>query len=64
MKKSYDHYKVICISLYNADHTRLDEMVALLKARGQHGASRSSLIRYALREVWEAVEQDKVGLSR
>ncbi len=46
-----DHYKVICISLYNEDLTRLDEMVTLLKSRGLTKASRSALIRFALSKV-------------
>jgi len=46
-----EHYKVICISLYKEDLTRLDEMVALLKSRGLTKASRSALIRFALSKV-------------
>lgn len=46
-----DHYKVICISLYNEDLNRLDEMVTLLKSRGLTKASRSALIRFALSKV-------------
>jgi hypothetical protein len=45
------HYKVICISLYNEDLSRLDAMVDTLKARGMTKANRSALIRYALGEV-------------
>jgi hypothetical protein len=45
------HYKVICISLYNADLKRLDDMVDTLKSRGMTKANRSALIRYALGEV-------------
>ena len=46
-----DHYKIICISLYNDDLGRLDEMVAQLKQRGLTKASRSGLIRFALSNV-------------
>jgi hypothetical protein len=45
------HYKVICISMYNEDLGRLDEMVATLKARGYTKANRSALIRHALTEL-------------
>src|SRR5262245_8984814 len=45
------HYKVICISMYNDDLARLDEMVEALKARGLTKANRSALIRHALAEV-------------
>lgn len=45
------HYKVICISLYNDDLGRLDEMVDTLKAKGFTKASRSALIRAALDQV-------------
>jgi hypothetical protein len=43
-----DHYKVICISLYNRDLEQLDGLVAELKARGVTKATRSALIRVAL----------------
>ncbi len=46
-----DHYKVICISLYNADLARLDAMVEQLKAAGHTKANRSALIRLALDQV-------------
>jgi len=46
-----EHYKVICISLYNDDLKQLDTMVASLKRRGLTKASRSALIRYALSQV-------------
>ena len=45
------HYKVICISLYNDDLTRLDAMVDVLKERGFTKANRSALIRLALEQV-------------
>lgn len=45
------HYKVICVSLYNADLAALDMMVEALKARGVPRVSRSSLIRYALEQL-------------
>ncbi len=46
-----EHYKVICISLYNEDLEQLDRMVASLKRRGLTKASRSALIRFALSQV-------------
>lgn len=45
------HYKVISISLYNEDIERLDALVKDLKARGHSRASRSMLIREALRQI-------------
>jgi hypothetical protein len=45
------HYKVICISLYNDDLRTLDQMVDTLKARGLTKANRSALIRYALAQI-------------
>jgi hypothetical protein len=50
------HYKVICISLYNEDLSRLDGMVEELKRRGFTKANRSALIRFAL----EQADLDKV----
>ena len=46
-----DHYKVICISLYNDDLEGLDAMVDALKSRGLTKANRSALIRHALTQV-------------
>ena len=46
-----DHYKVICISMYNKDLARLDKMVDHLKERGLTKANRSALIRCALEQV-------------
>jgi hypothetical protein len=45
------HYKVICISMYNGDLDKLDEMVDELKGMGLTKANRSALIRYALTQV-------------
>lgn len=45
------HYKVISISLYNEDLERLSALVAELKARGHTRASRSMVIREALRQI-------------
>ena len=45
------HYKVICISMYNDDLSKLDDMVATLKGRGYTKANRSALIRHALSEL-------------
>lgn len=46
-----DHYKVICISLYNEDLERLDNAVRELKRRGYTRASRSSVLRAAMLQV-------------
>ena len=51
-----NHYKVICISLYNEDLARLDGMVDELKRRGFTKANRSALIRFAL----DQADLDKV----
>lgn len=45
------HYRVICISMYTEDLSRLDTMVEKLKSRGLTKANRSALIRYALEQV-------------
>jgi hypothetical protein len=45
------HYKVICISMYTKDLTRLDDMVDTLKKRGITKANRSALIRVALEQL-------------
>ena len=50
------HYKVICISMYNKDLDRLDELVTELKSRGLTKANRSALIRAAL----DQLDLDKV----
>jgi len=44
-------YTVVCISIYNNDLDELDVMVAKLKSFGVHGASRSWLIRKALKRL-------------
>lgn len=46
-----EHYKVICISMYTDDLSRLDDMVKELKARGLTKANRSALIRQALLQL-------------
>lgn len=46
-----EHYKVICISLYNEDLDRLDEAVKELKRRGYTKASRSSVLRAAMLQL-------------
>ena len=45
------HYKVISISLYTEDIARLNELVKDLKRRGHSRASKSMLIREALRQL-------------
>lgn len=46
-----DHYKVFCVSFYTEDLAALDEVVAELKRRGRGRASRSSVLREALRQL-------------
>lgn len=51
------NYKVICISIYNEDLARLDEMVATLREKPEfRRANRSALIRHAL----NVVDLDKI----
>ncbi|MBI5477825.1 MAG: hypothetical protein HY906_03150 [Deltaproteobacteria bacterium] len=45
------HYQIVCISLYNEDIARLEELVAELKRRGFSKANKSQLIRFALDTV-------------
>jgi len=45
------HYKIVCISLYTEDISRLEGLVAQLKKRGHTKANKSALIRYALDSV-------------
>ncbi len=45
------HYKIVCISLYNEDISRLEGMVTELKKRGHTKANKSALIRFALDHV-------------
>lgn len=47
-KPKPDHYKVICISLYNEDLARLDAAVRELKKRGYTKANRSAVLRAAM----------------
>ena len=46
-----EHYKVICISFYNEDLSRLDETVRELKRRGFTKANRSAVLRVALAQL-------------
>lgn len=41
-------YKVICVSMYDADIEQLDAKVAELRSRGARRPSKSALIRAAL----------------
>ena len=58
-KEKPTHYKVVCISLYNEDIERLEQMVDVLKRRGHTKANKSQLIRAAL----DQVDLDKVPRS-
>ena len=50
------HYKVVSISLYNADLERLDGLVQELRRRGITKMNRSALLRYAI----DTVDIDKI----
>lgn len=45
-----EHYKVICISLYSEDISKLNKFVAELKRRGHTKANKSQVIRAALNQ--------------
>jgi hypothetical protein len=49
-KERPDHYKVICISLYNDDLALLDRVVKDLKKRGFTKANRSAVLRAAMQQ--------------
>jgi len=44
-------YKIVCISLFQEDINRLDRLVKLFKERGKRRASKSKVIREALRQI-------------
>lgn len=50
-KSKPEHYKVVCISLYKEDISKLNSMVAELKRRGHSKANKSQLIRAALEQL-------------
>jgi hypothetical protein len=50
------HYKIVCISLYNEDIARLEQLVAELKKRGHSKANKSQIIRFAL----DTIDLDKM----
>jgi hypothetical protein len=52
------HYKIVCISLYTPDITRLNEQVAALRQRGYTRVNKSQLIRMAL----ELLDLDQVAM--
>ena len=45
------HYKIVCISLYNEDIERLEQLVRELKKRGHTKANKSQIIRAALDQI-------------
>jgi hypothetical protein len=49
-KERPDHYKVICISMYNDDLALLDRVVKELKKRGFTKANRSAVLRAAMQQ--------------
>ena len=50
-KKKPEHYKVVCISFYTSDLAHLDGVVEHLRASGHTRASRSSVLRLAMRAL-------------
>jgi hypothetical protein len=54
------HYKVISISMYTEDIGRLNDLVKELKQKGHSRASKSMLIREALRQL----DLDKIPRQR
>lgn len=50
-KERPTHYKIVCISLYNEDIERLEQLVAELKRRGHTKANKSAIIRAALDQI-------------
>lgn len=48
--KAEKDYTVICISIYDADLRRLDEIVAEMKRKGHRRASRSAVLRAAMKQ--------------
>jgi hypothetical protein len=51
VKPKPEHYKVVCISLYNEDLEHVDALVTELKRRGHTKANRSQVIRFALAQA-------------
>lgn len=49
--KKPEHYKVVCISFYTSDLAHLDGVVETLRAEGHTRASRSSVLRLAMRAL-------------
>ena len=50
-KQKPTHYKIVCISLYNEDIERLENLVRELKKRGHTKANKSQVIRAALDQI-------------
>ena len=50
-KQKPTHYTIVCISLYNEDIERLEQLVAELKRRGHTKANKSQVIRAALDQI-------------
>ena len=50
MSDAHEHYKTICVSLYNDDLARLDDLVRELKSRGFTKANRSAVLRAAVEQ--------------
>jgi hypothetical protein len=50
-KQKPTHYKIVCISLYNEDIERLEQLVKELKRRGHTKANKSQVIRAALDQI-------------
>lgn len=54
------HYKVICISMYNEDLSRLDAKVDELRKAGFRKVNRSALIRLALERLDNVADEDSL----
>ena len=51
MKPKPTHYKVVCVSMYNADLEVIDQAIAELRARGWTSMNRSKLLRLAVSKL-------------
>lgn len=55
-----EHYKIVCISLYQEDIQLLTKLVKDLKKKGHTKANKSQVIRYAL----DQIDLDKIPMVR
>lgn len=59
--KKPDPYRVVCISLYESDIARMDDLVNQLRSLGAKRVSRSKLIRMAVARFEIDDEPDDAG---